>query len=80
MVDTGILWNMKSPFDECLTTFWSLTSYSDVHTDQTFHQVYDLDTKLNLHRITSGFHGAFATGVTCQQGTLIFPDTWFRLF
>ena len=26
----------------------------------------------------SGFHGAFATGVACQQGTLIFPDTWLR--
>ena len=28
--------------------------------------------------IMSGFHGAFATGVTCQQGTLTTPDTWFR--
>ena len=26
--------------------------------------------------IMSGFHGAFATGVACQQGTL--TDTWFR--
>ena len=26
----------------------------------------------------SGFHGAFATGVACQQGTLTLPDTWFR--
>ena len=25
-----------------------------------------------------GFHGAFATGVACQQGTLTLPDTWFR--
>ena len=24
-----------------------------------------------------GFHGAFATGVACQQGTLTLPDTWF---
>ena len=23
-------------------------------------------------------YGAFATGVACQQGTLILPDTWFR--
>ena len=29
--------------------------------------------------IMSGFHGAFATGVACQQGTLTLPDTWFRL-
>ena len=26
----------------------------------------------------SGFHGAFATGVACHQGTLTLPDTWFR--
>ena len=26
----------------------------------------------------SGFHGAFATGVACQQGTLTLLDTWFR--
>ena len=28
--------------------------------------------------IMSDFHGAFATGVACQQGTLTLPDTWFR--
>ena len=28
--------------------------------------------------IMSGSHGAFATGVACQQGTLTLPDTWFR--
>ena len=28
--------------------------------------------------IMSGLHGAFATGVACQQGTLTPPDTWFR--
>ena len=44
----------------------------------TFHQFHDLDTKLDLHRIMSGFHGAFATGVASQQGTLTLPDTWFR--
>ena len=26
----------------------------------------------------SGFHGAFATGVACQQETLTLPNTWFR--
>ena len=26
----------------------------------------------------SGSHGAFATGVASQQGTLTLPDTWFR--
>ena len=27
--------------------------------------------------IVSGFHGSFATGVACQQGTHTIPDTWF---
>ena len=30
--------------------------------------------------IMSGFHGAFATGVACQQGTLTTPDTLFCPF
>ena len=51
---------------------------SDFPTDQTFHQFHDLYTELDLHRIMSGFHGAFATGVASQQGTLTPPDTWFR--
>ena len=51
---------------------------SDFPTDQTFHQFHDLYTELYLHRIMSGFHGAFATGVASQQGTLTLPDTWFR--
>ena len=50
----------------------------DFPTDQTFHQFHDLYTELDLHRIMSGFHGAFATGVASQQGTLTLPDTWFR--
>ena len=58
-------------------TFWPLTN-SDFPTDQTFHQLHDLYTELDLHRIMSGFHGAFATGVASQQGKLTLPDTWFR--
>ena len=50
----------------------------DFPTDQTFHQFHDLYTEHDLHRIMSGFHGAFATGVASQQGTLTLPDTWFR--
>ena len=50
----------------------------DFPTDQTFHQFHDLYTELNLHRIMDGFHGAFATGVASQHGTLTLPDTWFR--
>ena len=51
---------------------------SDFPTDQTSHQFHDLYTELDLHRIMSGFHGAFATGAASQQGTLTLPDTWFR--
>ena len=58
-------------------TFWPLAN-SDFPTDQTFHQFHDLYTEFDLHRIMSGFHGAFATGVASQQGTLTLPDTWFR--
>ena len=58
-------------------TFWPLTN-SDFPTDQTFHQFHDLYTELDLHRIMSGFHGVFATGVASQQGTLTLLDTWFR--
>ena len=78
MVDTGILFsNMKSPsrmFNDILT----LTSYSDIPTDQTFHQFHDHNIELDFHRYTSGPHGAFATGVACQQGMLTPPDTLFR--
>ena len=52
--------------------------HSDFPTDQTFHQFNDLYTEFELHQIMSGFHGAFATRVACQQGTLTLPDTWFR--
>ena len=58
-------------------TFWPLSN-SDLPTNQTFHQFHDLYTELDLHRIMSGFHGAFATGVASQQGTLTLPDTWLR--
>ena len=35
-------------------------------------------TALDLHRITSGFYEAFATGVAWQQGQHTLPDTWLR--
>ena len=45
-------------------TFWPFTKI-DFSTDQNFHQFYDLDTGRGLHRIMSGFHGAF-TLPTCD--------------
>ena len=59
-------------------TFGPLTSNSDLSTDYIFHQL-QLDTELDLHRITSNFNGAFATGVACKQGILTLQDTWIRL-
>ena len=51
-------------------TFWSLTSNINIHidlpTDQTFHQFYDLDDGFDLHKLTYGVHGVFATGAACQ--------------
>ena len=58
-------------------TFWTLTN-RDFSTNQIFHQFYDLDNELDLHRILSGFYGKFATDVAWQQGLLTTPDTWFR--
>ena len=47
-------------------TFWPLRSYSDFPADLIFNQFFYLDTELDLHRFTSGFHEAFATGVASQ--------------
>ena len=59
-------------------TFWHLTSYSDFPTYQSFHLFCDLNTELDLRRITNGFYGAFATSVACHQGMLTLQDKWFR--
>ena len=56
--------------------FWPLTN-REFPTDQTFHQFYNLDTEHDRYWIMTGFHGAFPTGIVCQQGTLTPPDTWF---
>ena len=42
----------------------------------TLHRLNDLP-KLTFTELR-GFHGAFATGVACQQGALTLPDTLFR--
>ena len=50
-------------------TFWPLTSYSYFQTAQTLSTNF-MTLTFDLHRTTSYFHGAFATVVACQQGTL----------
>ena len=45
-------------------------------TDQTRHQLHVLDTELDLHHITSGFLGALAKDVACQQENASYLDTW----
>ena len=39
---------------------------------------HDLDTGIDLHRITSGFHGESAMDVASQRRMLTLLDTWFR--
>ena len=40
----------------------------------------DFVSNSTFHRILSGFHRTFATGLACRQGTLTPPDTWSRPF
>ena len=68
---------IRYPSQECLILFLILDQQW-LLTDQTFHRYHDFDTELDLHRITSGFYGAFATDVACKKGTLILSETWFR--
>ena len=67
-------YKLKMNFRRMLISFWPSTSYSDFLTDQTFNQFHEIDTELDLPLITSGFHGAFAKGVACQQWTLTLQD------
>ena len=78
MVDTGILFSyMKYPSQECLNDIlildqqW-LSNQSD------FPPISRPLYRAWPSPIMSGFYGAFATGVACQQGTLTLPDTWFH--
>ena len=76
----GRYWDLVEQYGVTLSRMLNdiLTLDQQWPTNQTFHQFHDLYTELDLHRILSGFHGAFATGVASQQGTLTLPDTWFR--
>ena len=49
-------------------TLCSSTGCSYFLADHTFYLLYDLHTEFDLYRIATGFDGAFATGVACQQG------------
>ena len=59
-------------------TFWPLISY--YQNSQSIRLSTNFMTLIPslTFRIMSGFHGAFATSVACQQGTLTLPNTWFR--
>ena len=39
---------------------------------------WSLYQSVTFYRPMRGFHGTFATGVACWQGTLTPPDTWSR--
>ena len=36
-------------------------------TDHFFHKFHDLDTEIDLYRITSGSHGVYATGLYASK-------------
>ena len=46
-------------------TLWPSTNFSYLLTANTFHQFHDINTEIDPNRVTSGFYGAFALGVTC---------------
>ena len=69
------IWNLPLTNAKWQSDPWRVS----VTSKPNFDQFHDLDTELDLHRITNGFHRAFATGVACKQRTLTLPDTWFRL-
>ena len=72
--------NMRSPSDECYTTFWMMTIYSGIRHWSGITPIFDPGTDMDLisefYLIARGFHRAFAMGVACQQRTLTPPDTW----
>ena len=78
MVDMGILLsNMKYPSHECLNDILILDQQW-LPNQSDFPPISWPWYRAWPSPIMSGFHGAFATGVACQQGTLTLPDTWFR--
>ena len=64
----NIIQQYEVSISRMINDFWPLT-YGDLPTDQIFNKFHDLTTELDLHRIMSRFHGAFATGVEIQQGS-----------
>ena len=58
------------------------TWFRGLHVLRLLRPVSRLYIDFDLPKLTftelRGFHGAFATGVACQQGALTLPDTWFR--
>ena len=73
MINTLLILLMSCPINSTSSARSALPDFL-----QTFHKFHNLDTGLDLRRLTSGFHEAFATGAASQQGTFTLPDIWFR--
>ena len=77
-----VLWSIRRSYQ----TIWSFpltnVNWHSVTWPYTMTTPYwsDFVPNSTFYRILSGFHGAFATGVACRQGTLTPPDTWSRPF
>ena len=50
--------------------------YNGTSTDKTLNQTFTLLPDFGFHRITRGFHRAFAKNVTCRQGRLLLRKTY----
>ena len=53
----------------------SFTRCSNFPTNQSLHHLYYLDTEFDIYWISEGYHGRFATYITCQQRQFTHSDT-----
>ena len=69
------IWSLPLINDECYSGPWPVALTSQPIRLTTNFMTF-IPT-LTFTEFTSGFYGAFSTGVACQQGALTLPDTWF---
>ena len=79
---------LKSSFRKCYGRYGDLIQQYEVSLSRMLNDILILDQQwlpnqsdfppISWTSYMSGFHGAFATAVACQQGTLTLPYTWFR--
>ena len=68
MINTLLILLMSCPINSTSSARSALPDFL-----QTFHKFHNLDTGLDLRRLTSGFHEAFATGAASPAGN-VYPS------